>query len=206
MNPHSLETVRYINNNSILFHDFMIAFNDGFDYSYYDMTKNQLVTVVNRKNEIENLLATTKFNRNKTRLILALEDIEIHERILFEYNRLIKITDKDNFNELEKVIAERKIALDNVREKLDMLDEYKTANFAIAGDTNDEFRNMVNEIEQILNDDAKIKILIANIAVNNDAMGEINLLISKLRAVTNKLIENEQEIMNYLEWRMKIPF
>jgi uncharacterized coiled-coil protein SlyX len=209
-NKQYIETAKYIINNSILFNNFMREFSDGYNYSYDEMIKSQLLTVINKKNEVEVLLSTTQFSRNKRSLILTLESIEIYEKILFEFNRLIVSLDKEYINNLEKTLKERQILINNAQDKLEMLneriDEHKKAGLDPTPDIIDEIEKMSNEIKQITADGADIKIITANMAINNAAMKEINALVKKLIVVTDKLIGESEKGINYFEWRTKIPF
>ena len=204
-----LDIAMYINNNGMLLTQFMLDFNIGFDYHYYDIARRQMITMINKKNNVENLLSKTIFNKNKTRLILTLEFIEIIEEILFEFNRLIIDSEQDYFESLETIILERKTEIENAIEKSrilkDKIEEYKRLNIEITQEIIDESNRIIGEIQQVANEERQISILLNNIRINNNAIREINILVQRMNIILDLLNNEAKKNIKYLNWRTKLP-
>jgi len=209
--PKCLEISKYMNSNNMLIINLTRSFSERFSYSYYVLLKNQILTVISKKGDIEKLLASTKFMKNKKKLILNLEIIEIFENILFEYNRLILDSNQDFLDVVELQIEEGQEAIANTKEKYnrikEKLNEYEKLNLDMPPqEIIDEAKNLLKETEQIKNKNKEIKLLTDKLSINNNATREINLLIEKLNNVFALLIDEEKKSIDYIEWRIKIPF
>jgi hypothetical protein len=208
--PKYLEIVVYINENSQLLIDSEQKFIAEGNYSYYDILKNQMATVINQKNEIEILLSKINFNRNKKCLILILEIIDIYEKILFEYDRLKINFSQKKLIELEIDLQEKIERNQNAKEKLQILNEkikeHQRTDLPLSQSIIIEIESLKGEIEQLSNEKRENEVLMANMAVHGNAQKKIISLTEKLNAVMNNLLNETKKDIDFYDWRIKIPF
>lgn len=208
--PKYLEIATYINENDILLINSQQKFIAEGNYSYYDILKNQMATIINKKNEIEIILSKIKFNRNKKCFILTLEIIDIYEKLLFEYNRLILDFSQNKLKELQINLQERIERIQTAREKLQILNEktneYQRANLPLSQNIIIEVESLKREIEQLSNEERETDVLIENMKVHGNAQREIISLTKKSNTVINNLINEIKKNEEYYNWRINIPF
>ena len=137
--------------------------------------------------------------------------MEIYEKIQFEYNRLILSSSQNYFHELDRLIAQGKVEIENAIDRLqkysDKIAEFENSNIDIPQEIINEGYEIYNEVQMIHDDnERRVTLLSANIAINQNAIREISSLISKTNSLLEALINEEKKSMGYFEWRAKIPF
>jgi hypothetical protein len=204
-----MEVSKYIIKNDTLLFELIHKFNETFSYSYFELIKKQIHTIINQKRDIENILVSTKFNRNKKILLINLEIIEIMENLLFEYNRLLLDSNQDPLILLELQVEENNEALISAKEKINGIKEkvngYEKLNIDIPQEIFVEIESIFKEVEKIKYKNGEIDILSIKISINNNAKNRINSLLEKLNTVYILLNDEIQKSIDYIEWRIKFP-